>query len=289
MIKKKRKKRPIDPVSRAELARLRGCAKSTASRACNGPLRDAMLGDRVDVNHPAVQKWLAAGASGPTSNAPSEQPAGSPVPPGDLPTRDDFLRVQFRRKEAEAARLESRNERDDGRLISRELVRTSVISYIETLNLRLLRNGAQTIATRVAAEAKGGASLEEMIELARGQISKELKEARRKAIAGIRDSATSDNPPEVQQPPAREDRAAERRAVRAFAAALVETLVQQAAPDLFIANWKAFARACGSRESFDAVMAQRHELETKETIRTARIIAHHVQRAVTDWEARDAG
>ena len=48
----------------------------------------------------------------------------NPAEPADpnTPTKRDFLLVSYRRKKAEAARLESRLARDEGRLISRALV-----------------------------------------------------------------------------------------------------------------------------------------------------------------------
>ena len=50
-------------VSMADLARRRGCHKSSVSRACaaGGVLRPAMHRDRVDIAHPVVRAWMARG------------------------------------------------------------------------------------------------------------------------------------------------------------------------------------------------------------------------------------
>lgn len=45
-------------ISKAELARWAGVARSTATRACAGPLLDATLPTGVDVTHPLVRGWL---------------------------------------------------------------------------------------------------------------------------------------------------------------------------------------------------------------------------------------
>jgi hypothetical protein len=51
----------------ADVARLRGCARSTVTRACarGGPLHVAMIADRVDIAHPAAQAWLGDAAPRP--------------------------------------------------------------------------------------------------------------------------------------------------------------------------------------------------------------------------------
>lgn len=45
-------------ILRSELAKREKVARSTVSRACQGPLRPAMVGLRVNLDHPACRAWL---------------------------------------------------------------------------------------------------------------------------------------------------------------------------------------------------------------------------------------
>lgn len=48
-------------VSRARLAALRGVSRAAVTKAMAGPLKAARVDDRVDIDHPDVQRWLGAG------------------------------------------------------------------------------------------------------------------------------------------------------------------------------------------------------------------------------------
>jgi hypothetical protein len=103
-----------------------------------------------------------------------------------------------RKKVAEIARLESRLAREQGRLISRELVRLHCFGALQKLHHRLLMDAAATLAVRIGSSARAGATREELTKVARDLIGSELAAAKRGVAAGIRDSKTGDNPPPVK-------------------------------------------------------------------------------------------
>ena len=63
----------------------------------------------------------------------------------------------------------------EGELIPRELVRGSIIGMLDALHVRLLRDAPRTIASRVYAQAKSGAPMEEAETLIHDVISQHLK------------------------------------------------------------------------------------------------------------------
>jgi hypothetical protein len=67
-----------------------------------------------------------------------------------------------------------RNEESEGRLISRELVKTHVFGAIEATNRRLLGDSPKTIARRVYALANSGVVIEEGERTVREIISSHL-------------------------------------------------------------------------------------------------------------------
>jgi hypothetical protein len=67
------------------------------------------------------------------------------------------------------------NDETEGRLISRELVKTHVLGAIEAGNRRLLSDAPKTIARRVFAAAKGGGTVEDAEQLVREIIGSHLK------------------------------------------------------------------------------------------------------------------
>jgi hypothetical protein len=232
------------PITRAELARRAGKARSTITELCTTLLAPCCLpGGRLDAAHPAMQKvarevWrldpesllVAPGASrtsapstsGTTAPAPAPSDAPAPRAPkavrrqtGELPLTqplevllDMTLRelsqhfgssqgmadwLDVRKTIAETQRLESRNERDAGRLIGREFVRKHVFGYLDGLSLRLVRDAPTNIAARIA----DGMSREERLEIAHDVVSGLIKDAKRQAIVRINQCRVGDNPPPV--------------------------------------------------------------------------------------------
>lgn len=76
-------------VTKSRLARDLGASKSTISRACAGPLSAALVGTKINPDHPAAVRWVEAyrlrdRASVLTERTPQPEPsspAGLPPPP----------------------------------------------------------------------------------------------------------------------------------------------------------------------------------------------------------------
>lgn len=141
-------------ITRAELARRKGCSRSAVTQLCRGALADALVGRRIDANHPSVRQWLA----GP-----------------DLAPTQSYANLLLEKRQAEVRRLNLQNLETEGRLISRDLVRTHVFGAIDAGNRRLLGDASKTIARRVYGLARSGAPIEEAERTVRELISSQLR------------------------------------------------------------------------------------------------------------------
>ena len=175
--------------------------------------------------------------------------------------------VDIRKKLAEIVKLETKNEQIDGRLISRELVRTHVVGLIDEVCRRLLRNAAATIAARIAPGIRSGDSIEETTELVRELLSAELGTVRRRSAAALRRCATDSDPPEVQEP--ERARGATSSVPSALEALVRHQLRHQAAADVVDAVEKALGHS--NRD------------EAPGTVAT--ILDAHLRRAFRDYSA----
>lgn len=169
-----------DLITRAELARRKGVARSTAQRACNTFLAAAMVGDRVDATHPSVVAWLGA-----TADA-----EGDIV---DL-TKADFARLTFRKRKAEAEKLELANAVRKGELVSREQVTTHVFGPLEELSQRLLRDHPKNTAHQAFELFHAGAPVEAIEKLIREDVSMHLSTTRDKVTRALRAMASRTTP-----------------------------------------------------------------------------------------------
>ena len=70
---------------------------------------------------------------------------------------------------------ELRNWEVEGKLIPRDGVRTHVFGAVEGANRRLLRDAPKTIARRLYAMAKSGASVEEAEQVVREIVGSQLR------------------------------------------------------------------------------------------------------------------
>lgn len=194
----------------------------------------------VDAAHPVAAEWLAAGKTEEPVQASSVQ----------VPDRAAFLSVKFRKQVAEAARLESRNARDDGRLIAREPVRGVVFGLLSELNRRLLTDASSTIATRMIALVRSGGTHEQCRDLVRSIVSSQIKVSKRRVLNTF-DSPivrATDNPAEVRVTERVEQDAT--RAIDAFAAELRPVMASVAAPAIIEAVSRSVARASGPDGQF---------------------------------------
>jgi hypothetical protein len=94
--------------------------------------------------------------------------------------------LKNRKTLAEAMRIESRNRRDDGRLISRAGVEHFVFAYLKLLNTSLLRNAAVTIELRVSSMARSDTTSEERVALVRDLLSSDMNVTKQTIVRALR-------------------------------------------------------------------------------------------------------
>lgn len=211
-------------VSRAELAKLAGVSASAITKACKHQLRRACIGNRIDLDHEEVQRFLAAHGK--------SAPRAEPTPPADGRTRRSKTRSGDRQRPAEAKPTEKidvaalaelplrellrrfgtetrfrdwlaslkqiedirekrlRNDESVGRLIEREYVRKHVVQHIEAGNRRLLSDLPKTIAARVYAAAGGKAPIEDAERIVRELISSQLTPVAAATARALREEAS---------------------------------------------------------------------------------------------------
>lgn len=237
-------------LSKAEFARLCGRSKAAITKALRGSLRDALVGDRLDIDHPAAGLYLAAcGKKAPPAGPPTKSPkrrASDPPAPTDSAESDDsgapdptaprrrgslpppkldrdrgleqlaelprYRDLTFRELAArwgtfrvfsdlldalktieDIRKTHLHNEETEGGLISRELVRTSLFGGIESAFKRLLTDAPRTIAGRVLAMGKAGASVEEAERVVREIIGGHLKVVKATAVRVLRGAPSNDS------------------------------------------------------------------------------------------------
>lgn len=225
--------------TRSQLARLAGVSPSAITKACKGPLADACVGRRVDLEHPSVVAYLkskgvvltaptetvGSKAKTPTQPRPrrqakkassagsarsgKEEPAGTSaesIADGDedpehfldmtlrelvdrFGTKTAFRDWLVARKTiADIREKDLKNDETEGRLISRELVRTHIFGAIDAVNRRLLGDSPKTIARRLYALAKDDAPVEDAEAAVRDMISSNLKKVAADAARVLRNA-----------------------------------------------------------------------------------------------------
>lgn len=177
--RKQHKSRAPELITPAELARRRGVHKSTATRACRGVLSGAMVDNLVDASHPLTRKWL-----GSTDQEPTPTPGKKGK--GPVPSREDFARLQFRKRQAEARKLEIANHERTGQLVEREFVSVHVLSLVERSHIQLLRDLPLQVVGRLYALGRSNASEEEGIKVIRDATTTILTVARDGVVKNLR-------------------------------------------------------------------------------------------------------
>lgn len=81
-----------------------------------------------------------------------------------------------------------KNAETEGRLISRELIKTHIFGAIEAANKRLLADSPRSIATQVMTLTRAGASFEEAERVVREAIAAQLKPVKTTAARNLRRS-----------------------------------------------------------------------------------------------------
>lgn len=206
---------PQQLVTRSEFARMAGVSPAAVTQACSrGELGDAMHGRRIDAAHARARAYLKRNRkNGRTKVA---APVETPVLPAssdgeihlagvtpedaaliaDLTTREVVRRfgtmTQFRDWLDSLKRIEEirekriKNDEATGRLIPREPVKAYVFAAIDAVNRRLLSDAPKSIAARLDAMTKSGATLEERELVVRELIGSQLKPVRDQAMKSLR-------------------------------------------------------------------------------------------------------
>lgn len=215
-------------VSRAEIARVAGVSAMAISKACNGKLKPACVGRRVDLDHPAVAEYV--GSKGRTVPAPAKAAKKAPPkqtaphPPravkrasqpeqdaesvdgtdDDLESLAELLRPLVERfgtatrfrdwlvalKTIEEIRAKRLdNEEHEGLLIERELVQVRVFGAMDATNRRLLQDFPKTVARELYAQARAGVSHEELEKIVRNMISAQLRQVKTQASRALMTTA----------------------------------------------------------------------------------------------------
>jgi hypothetical protein len=244
-------------ISQVELAALAHVSRPAISKACKGKFAPAMVGGRVDRDHPVVTAWLegkgvkteqpaAAHDAAPTKpaktakrkppapTAPAATPPAATAPAADDPTAlrapegttpeelaevvesdvrgisseeigkllrvlrpivnrhgtrrgfKDWLGALKDLEDIRKKRLD--NEETEGRLISRELVKTHVFGAIEGANRRLLGDFPKTITRLLYASANAKESIEVAEEKVRSAVTQILKPVKATATRVVEDA-----------------------------------------------------------------------------------------------------
>ena len=195
-------------ITRARFARLAGVSRPSVTKACKNGLKDAVVGKRIDLTHPAARQYLADKGVDATTVRPAasriprggeggpgkSEAAGTDWGPGNV---EDLLGLTFReiavrygtvpgftdwlnarKKVADIRRLELRNAESEGRVIQRDLVRTHVFGYLDAMNRRLLRDLPPALAPQLLTLARTNASAEDFKKEIRARISHQLRNAK---------------------------------------------------------------------------------------------------------------
>jgi phage terminase Nu1 subunit (DNA packaging protein) len=180
-------------VSKTDFAKLAKVGKSTVSNHIRrGKLPS--VGGGIDLDDHGVQEYLAAKGIRVEDEPKPENRRRSRMrvakPPLDVEDQDPEILEDkerlARRKLAEQIRdLELKNALKEGRLVSREIMVSGVWNPLETFLVRILSDGAKTIASTVRPMAMSGATREEIEVAVRAELTSfiiPLKESIQKAL-----------------------------------------------------------------------------------------------------------
>lgn len=195
-----------NPISRVDAAAKKGCDKSAITRACRGPLAASVLpGGDLDSGHPDFIRWQPQAAKRRVSSAATTAAPTDVQIDGELArltsrfscARDLSAHLKNRKVLAEAMRIESRNARDDGRIISRAGVESYVLGFVQRLRANLFHNVPTTMYPRVASMVSSGISREEIIKYMRDTLDDEFRLTARSIANALRNGSckAGDNPP----------------------------------------------------------------------------------------------
>lgn len=210
-------------VTKAEFARICGVKPPNLTPMYKNSLKDIIVDNRVDLNHPKAIKYMKKRGIDPTKLK-REKVRGigrgsiskrKVSPKKNEPELDDFLNdipddirkvahlplielvkifgtdVQMSdwlasvKKMEDIAEKQLKNQQTRGDLISREFVRTRIFDLIETSNTRLLSDSPRTIVARINELIESGDTKEAQELIVRDIISTQIKAIKIKAIKSL--------------------------------------------------------------------------------------------------------
>lgn len=201
-----------------------GVNPSQVTRYIAGPLKDAVVSGKIDLEHPATVRWQeiqslraddkrtaaarqATQADEGDGNGAGKRPRPDVDAPdfadferiGDLTVREiaelfgsqqtymDYLIAAHKWEDTRGKRL--KNDATEGTLISRELVRIHLFGALESMHRRLLGDAPKTIARRIYALAKADVPLEDGESAAKEILSSIIRPVRDKAAKTLDDDS----------------------------------------------------------------------------------------------------
>ena len=195
-----------------------GVSPAAITKACKRALKPALIGKRIDLDHPTVVKYLAGkgvDATSPPETTPAERPRRTRKRPrpGQRAARRELQSIDglehltleelinrfgtetglkdwldSRKKIADIREKDLKNAEAAGRLISREFVKTHVFGHLDAAHRRLLRDTPKSLAKRIYALARAGEPIEAAEAEVREAISDQLRPMKAEATRALRNA-----------------------------------------------------------------------------------------------------
>ncbi len=197
------------------MGRISGTTRQNVVALCRRRLAPACHGTRIDLDHPAVQRYLAEKAAAPPRADPMPlmpgRPAAVPRPPTDenapkniedvtcferytLPELATLFPqralhpewMSMRRKQTQIRERELKNAELEAKLIPRDAVRAVMFAAIDHAHGRLAREAPKMLAAHVYKMARNAEPVEKTEEYVRATVSSLLQEIKDTAAFGLR-------------------------------------------------------------------------------------------------------
>lgn len=187
------------PAAAAYLGSKRSPAKRTDAAPTTGAKRRRIAARPTTANRKPSRKRPSA----PTARRPKREPGPPAATPDELDAYADLLGPIIEKfgtargfadwlkasKDIEAIRARQlENEEAEGRLISRDFVKTHVLGLVEACWRRLLQDATKTIARRIYAAAKSAQPVEEAERIVAEILSANLEPLKTTAAKLVRDA-----------------------------------------------------------------------------------------------------
>ena len=190
---------------RVRFADLAGVTPAALTAACKNGLKDAIKGRVIDADHPLAIAYVKKHDGGPTLKMEKSDLIQIPQ---DMETFLDMslreicskfgTEVQFSDWLTATSKIESiaekrlKNANIKGTLISRHLVQVGVVDVFNAAHLRLLKDGAKTIAAGVISKHSTGAQPSEIENFVSQILGSFIKPVKSKVARALKDKKKKD-------------------------------------------------------------------------------------------------